>query len=49
MAKNKLVAPFLKWVGGKRQIMSVIEEHLPAKISNYYALEIWTKIKDFNK
>lgn len=35
MAKNKLVAPFLKWVGGKRQIMPLIVEHLPKKISHY--------------
>jgi DNA adenine methylase len=37
MAKNtnKLVAPFLKWVGGKRQIMPTIVEHLPKKIESY--------------
>jgi DNA adenine methylase len=35
MAKNKLVAPFLKWVGGKRQIMSEIEQHLPTGIKVY--------------
>ncbi len=35
MAKNKLVAPFLKWVGGKRQIMPVIEQHLPKGIKAY--------------
>lgn len=27
--KNKLVAPFLKWVGGKRQLLPKIIEHLP--------------------
>jgi len=33
MAKNnKLVAPFLKWVGGKRQLMPSIFEHLPQDI-----------------
>ena len=33
MAKsNKLVAPFLKWVGGKRQLMSSIVENLPENI-----------------
>lgn len=36
MSKNKLIAPFLKWVGGKRQIMSEITAHLPPKIINYY-------------
>ena len=35
MAKNKLVAPFLKWVGGKRQIMPAIEQHLPKGIKSY--------------
>ena len=35
MAKNKLIAPFLKWVGGKRQIMSEIEQHLPKGIKEY--------------
>jgi DNA adenine methylase len=35
MAKNKLVAPFLKWVGGKRQIMPMIEQHLPKGIKSY--------------
>lgn len=35
MAKNKLVSPFLKWVGGKRQIMPAIEQHLPKGIKSY--------------
>ena len=35
MAKNNnLVAPFLKWVGGKRQLMPSIVEHLPENIKN---------------
>ena len=36
MAKNKLVAPFLKWVGGKRQLLNSINDHIPSKISTYY-------------
>lgn len=39
MAKNnKLVAPFLKWVGGKRQLMPSIVELLPKNIKelNYF-------------
>ena len=35
MAKNKLVLPFLKWVGGKRQIIPAIAEHLPKNIKVY--------------
>lgn len=30
--KNKLVAPFLKWVGGKRQLLPKIIEHLPENL-----------------
>ena len=35
MAKNKLVAPVVKWVGGKRQLLSEINPLLPTKITNY--------------
>lgn len=31
---NKLIAPFLKWVGGKRQLMSSIIELLPSNIKD---------------
>jgi DNA adenine methylase len=38
MKKNKLVAPVLKWVGGKRQIIPELITHLPKNISSlkYY-------------
>lgn len=40
MAKNnKLVAPFLKWVGGKRQLMSPIIELLPKNIKDLNYIE----------
>lgn len=40
MAKNnKLVAPFLKWVGGKRQIMSSIVDLLPKNIKDFKYVE----------
>jgi DNA adenine methylase len=40
MAKhNKLVTPFLKWVGGKRQLMLSIVEHLPENIKDYKYIE----------
>lgn len=34
-AKNKLVAPVLKWVGGKRQLLETIKPLLPKRISSY--------------
>ncbi len=33
---DKLVAPFVKWVGGKRQLLHEIDNHLPTKFSRYY-------------
>lgn len=33
MRKNKLVSPFLKWVGGKRQLITEIEAALPNQVS----------------
>lgn len=33
--KNKLVAPVLKWVGGKRQLLDSIVPLMPKKISSY--------------
>lgn len=35
MTKNKLVAPVLKWVGGKRQLLEVLTPLLPGAISTY--------------
>ncbi len=34
--KNKLVKPFVKWAGGKRQILSEINKFIPEKFSTYY-------------
>ncbi len=35
--KNKLVMPIVKWVGGKRQLISEIEKRLPkSKFNTYY-------------
>jgi DNA adenine methylase len=40
MVKNNiLVAPFLKWVGGKRQLMPSIVENLPENIKDYKYIE----------
>lgn len=33
--KNKLVAPVLKWVGGKRQLLDVLTSLLPSRITAY--------------
>lgn len=35
-AKNKLVQPFLKWAGGKRQLLSEIRKYIPKDINTYY-------------
>ena len=34
--KNALVKPFVKWAGGKRQLLSEITKYLPTNIKNYY-------------
>jgi len=36
---NKLTAPFLKWVGGKRQLIPSIVVHLPKNIKEYNYIE----------
>lgn len=36
MAKNKLAAPVLKWVGGKRQLLEDIDPLLPKTAINHY-------------
>ncbi len=36
MQKNPLVAPVVKWVGGKRQLLQSILKHVPGKFSTYY-------------
>ena len=36
MAKNNLVAPVVKWVGGKRQIIDEITKYVPETFSTYY-------------
>ena len=35
MKKNKLVAPVLKWAGGKRQLLSTFQPLLPKRITAY--------------
>lgn len=34
--KNKLSQPFLKWAGGKRQLLPEIRKHIPKKYNTYY-------------
>lgn len=36
MTKNMLIQPFLKWAGGKRQLLKEIDKYIPLKISTYY-------------
>ena len=33
--KNNLVKPYLKWAGGKRQLLPEIKKHLPKDFNNY--------------
>jgi len=35
MIKNKLAAPVLKWVGGKRQLLDILTPLMPSKITTY--------------
>lgn len=34
--KNSSVAPFVKWAGGKRQLLTQIRERMPETYNNYY-------------
>ncbi|MDR0472670.1 MAG: Dam family site-specific DNA-(adenine-N6)-methyltransferase [Treponema sp.] len=36
---NSIIKPFLKWVGGKRQLLAVIKKSLPKVINNYIYYE----------
>lgn len=36
MMKNSSVAPFVKWAGGKRQLLKQIRERMPQKYNKYY-------------
>ncbi|AET31282.1 DNA methyltransferase (plasmid) [Leuconostoc mesenteroides subsp. mesenteroides J18] len=36
MVKNPLVKPFVKWAGGKRQLLPEIKKYIPQKINKYY-------------
>lgn len=35
IAKNKLAAPVVKWVGGKRQLLEEITQRLPKRVTTY--------------
>lgn len=36
MKKNLLVQPFLKWAGGKRQLLPELNKYVPLNFKNYY-------------
>ncbi len=36
MKRNKLAQPFLKWAGGKRQLLTEIKKYIPQKVNTYY-------------
>ena len=33
---NSNIVPFVKWAGGKRQLLSQIKERMPEKYNNYF-------------
>ena len=35
---DKIVKPFLKWVGGKTQILTCLIGHFPLEINNYHEI-----------
>lgn len=37
--KNPLIKPYLKWAGGKRQLLPEIRKYLPSRINNYTYIE----------
>lgn len=37
--KNPLIKPYLKWAGGKRQLLPEIKRYLPSRINNYTYIE----------
>lgn len=36
VTSNRLTQPFLKWAGGKRQLLPEIKKYIPQKINTYY-------------
>ncbi len=39
MAKNALISPFIKWVGGKRQLLEQLKSHLPSHLNKNLYVE----------
>ena len=39
LKNNPIIKPFLKWAGGKRQLLTEIKKHLPDGINNYTYFE----------
>ncbi|MBE9223102.1 DNA adenine methylase [Cyanobacterium stanieri LEGE 03274] len=40
MSKNPILKPFLKWAGGKRQLLSEIKKYIPKNYNKYYEVFI---------
>lgn len=42
---NSSVAPFVKWAGGKRQLIPQIRERMPEKYNDYYEIILYLMIR----
>ena len=36
MSSEKIIKPFVQWVGGKRKIAKQLIRHIPRELNNYY-------------
>ena len=46
---NSSVAPFVKWAGGKRQLLPQIKERMPEKYNSYFEPVSYTHLMGKSK